>query len=438
MVLRRSGQTLVVQVSQLAAMAGIAILLTRSAGAAGLGRYTLLSLLAQLATLASGIGISWAAIHHVGTGKHQLRDIVSTVLGAALASGIVALALVGASYLVASHTFYREVTPVQIGLALVAIPLLQLNTAAASVLLGANLPVRYALLNLVQFGVAFLLQAGLAAAGLLSASSGLAAWVAGILLSLTVGLTLLHRLAPLGVRVKRAVLVDLAGYGFQGYMANVAALLNYRIDSLLVNGLVGIVALGYYSVAVAMAETVWYVANATSLVMFPLVSSLSRPEADRITPKVCRNTLLATAVAALVLFVASRPLLRLLFTDAMAPALQPLWLLLPGAVCLSVGKVIASYLSGIGKPIYATWIATANVGLTVILDVILIPRFGIAGAAAATSIVYIVLTAASIVVFMRESGSGFFETVLPQREDPNDYLKVIRLLRGKPQGQLRL
>ena len=101
--------------------------------------------------------------------------------------------------------------------------------------------------------------------------------------------------------------------------------------------------------------------------------------------------------------------------------------------------MIASYLSGIGKPVYATWIATANVGLTVILDVILIPRFGIAGAAAATSIVYIVLTAASIVVFMRESGRGFFETVLPQREDPNDYVRLIRSLRGnRPEGQLRL
>src|ERR1700730_4173147 len=439
MVLRRSGQTLVVQVLQLAAMAGIAILLTRAAGAAGLGRYTLLSLLAQLATLASGLGISWAAIHHVGAGKHELSDIVSTVLGTALASGVVAVALVGASYLVASHTYFREVTQVQIGLALVAIPLLQLNTAAASVLLGANRPVRYALLNLIQFGIAFVLQSGLAAAGLLSASTGLAAWVAGILVSLTVGLALLSTLAPLGIRVKRAVLIDLGGYGFKGYMANVAALLNYRIDSLLVNGFVGIVALGYYSVAVAMAETVWYVANATSLVMFPLVSSLSRAEADRITPKVCRNTLLATALAAIVLFLASRPLLRLFFTDAMAPALQPLWLLLPGAVCLSVGKVIASYLSGIGRPVYATWIATANVGLTVILDVILIPRFGIAGAAAATSIVYIVLTAASIVVFMRESGRGFFETVLPQREDPNDYVRLIRSLRGnRPEGQLRL
>jgi O-antigen/teichoic acid export membrane protein len=152
---------------------------------------------------------------------------------------------------------------------------------------------------------------------------------------------------------------------------------------------------------------------------------------------VCRNTLLATALAAIALFFAGRPLLRLFFTDAMLPALRPMMLLLPGVVCLSVGKVIASYLSGIGKPGYATWISSINVVLTVILDIILIPRFGIAGAAGATSIVYIVLTAASIAVFIRESGRGLVETVVPQRSDLRDYVRIVSGLRVGA-GQLRL
>ena len=45
----------------------------------------------------------------------------------------------------------------------------------------------------------------------------------------------------------------------------------------------------------------------------------------------------------------------------MISALHPLWLLLPGIVTLTAAKVISSYLSGIGKPIYSTYIAAGTV-----------------------------------------------------------------------------
>jgi len=40
-----------------------------------------LSLIAYLSALAAGAGISWSAIHHVGSGKHAVGEVVSTVLG---------------------------------------------------------------------------------------------------------------------------------------------------------------------------------------------------------------------------------------------------------------------------------------------------------------------------------------------------------------------
>jgi Na+-driven multidrug efflux pump len=101
----------------------------------------------------------------------------------------------------------------------------------------------------------------------------------------------------------------------------------------------------------------------------------------------------------------------------MSLAVVPLWLLLPGVFTLSGAKILTSYLSGIGKPIYATWIAGGGLVLTVILDLFLIPRFGIAGAAAASSIVYTLTAAACIYCFRLESGAGILETVIVQPQD---------------------
>jgi len=108
----------------------------------------------------------------------------------------------------------------------------------------------------------------------------------------------------------------------------------------------------------------------------------------------------------------------------MLPALHPLWLLLPGIVTLTAAKVISSYLSGIGKPTYSTYIAAGTVALTVALDLFLIPRYGISGAAAASSIVYTCTAVASVWIFKYESGAGLMETLIVQPEDFVRYRRV--------------
>jgi O-antigen/teichoic acid export membrane protein len=159
--------------------------------------------------------------------------------------------------------------------------------------------------------------------------------------------------------------------------------------------------------------------------MFPHVSSLERKEADRITPVVCRNTVFMTLLGAVAMFAISRQLIQFVFGSGMVPALHPLWLLLPGIVTLSAAKVISSYLGGIGKPIYSTYIAAVTVTLTVGLDVLLIPRYGISGAAAASSIVYTCTAIASVWIFKIESGAGFLETLFVR---PDDFVRYRRVL----------
>jgi O-antigen/teichoic acid export membrane protein len=201
--------------------------------------------------------------------------------------------------------------------------------------------------------------------------------------------------------------------------------MNYRLDALIVNGLLGLVSVGYYSIATAMAETLWYGANALALVMFPHVSSLERNEADRITPVVCRNAVFMTLIGAVLMFAISRQLIQVVFGSSMVPALHPLWLLLPGIVTQTAVKVIASYLSGIGKPIYSTYIAAGSLILTIALDLMLIPRYGINGAAIASSIVYTCSAAAAVWIFRFESGAGLLEILIVR---PSDFVRYRRVL----------
>jgi len=415
----------VIQLVQVAALVGITILVTRVTGAHGRGIYTLASSVAILAAMVTALGISWAAIYYIGQRLFPLADVASTLLTASLAAAGVAMVGIAAAYLLFQNTYFHEVSPTQALLMLALTAFLQLATTTSSIVLGTNRPLHYAAITMIQVVVALVIQVILAAAGSLTATSALVALVVGAATSAGYGLVLVGREVPLRLGLDSKVLRSFFNFGIRGYAANLMMLLSYRLDALIVNGLRGVTSLGYYSVATAMAETLTYGAVGFALILFPQVSSVERREADRITPVVCRNAVFMTLIGAVVMFVVSRQLILFVFGSGMTPALLPLWLLLPGIVSLAPTRVIASYLSGIGKPIYTTYIAAGAVILTVVLDLLLIPPFGISGAAAASSIVYTCTAVASVVVFKVESGAGLMETLVIRPDDFARYRRVL-------------
>ncbi len=425
MILRKGLLTNLIQVFQLLALVGITILVTRVTGAHGRGIYTLGSSVAILAAMITALGISWAGIYYIGKRLFPLADVVSTLLTVSVAAAGVAMVGLASAYVLFQHTYFKEVSPTQAVIIVALTALFQLATTSSSIVLGMNRPIHYAGISMVQLVVALVIQVILAVSGSLTATSALVALAVGAATSAAFGLVLVGREVPLRLGLDSRILRSFLNFGIRGYAANLMMFLNYRLDALIVNGLSGVVSLGYYSVATAMAETLWYGANGFALVMFPHVSSLERKEADRITPVVCRNTVFMTLLGAVAMFAISRQLIQFVFGSGMVPALHPLWLLLPGIVTLSAAKVISSYLGGIGKPIYSTYIAAVTVTLTVGLDVLLIPRYGISGAAAASSIVYTCTAIASVWIFKIESGAGFLETLFVR---PDDFVRYRRVL----------
>jgi O-antigen/teichoic acid export membrane protein len=426
MILRKGLLTILIQLFQFVALVGTIVLVTRVTGAHGRGIYALVYSLATLASMVTALGISWAGIYYIGKRLFPLEAVASTLLTVSTAAAAVTMIGLAAAYFLFQHTYFHEVSSTQALIMLVLAALLQLTTTTASIVLGMNRPLHYAAISLVQFGVALVIQVILALAGTLTATSALVALATGAATSTGFGLVLVGREVPLRLGLDAKILRTFLNFGIRGYAANLLQFLNYRLDSLIVNGLAGVVSLGYYSIATSMAETLWYGANGFALVMFPHVSSLDRKEADRITPVVCRNAIFMTLIGALVMLAISSPLILFVFgSDMVNHALIPLWLLLPGIVTLAAAKVISSYLSGIGKPTYSTYIAAGTVILTVALDLLLIPRYGISGAAAASSIVYTSIAAASVWIFKLESGAGLLETLVVRPDDFARYRRVL-------------
>jgi O-antigen/teichoic acid export membrane protein len=430
MMVRRSALTFVLQACQLVALIGVNVIVTRATGPAGKGIFTLMSLLVTLGTQITALGISWAATYFMGRRAFPIATIAGTLLTSSLVSAAATLAGLAGGFLLFRDSYFAAVSVPQLMVTLAIVPVVQFGNTLASIILAGNRPIQFAGVSLVQWVVALALQGALWRAGRLDPTTALVAWFVGATIGGIVAFRLVSRHVRLRFGLDRTVLRRLLGFGLKGYAANLLTFFNYRLDSLIVNALSGVASVGIYSVAVAIAEVIWNVAGAISTVMFPHISSLDRKEANRLTPVVSRNVWFLTLVGVVGVAVIGRWMIEFVFGTVMLAAVTPLLLLLPGILALSGAKILSSYLSGIGRPIYATWISAGSLALTITLDLTLIPRYGIAGAAGASSIVYTITAAATLYVFRKESGAGIVETVVIQPQDFAYYARAVKAVAG--------
>jgi Na+-driven multidrug efflux pump len=93
-----------------------------------------------------------------------------------------------------------------------------------------------------------------------------------------------------------------------------------------------------------------------------------------------------------------------------------LWLL-PGIVAFSVVNVLAAYLAGTGKPRLNLMVSSIALIVTVVLDLLLIPRLNIVGASIASTASYSLGAILTVALFIRQTGTAPREVLLPTKED---------------------
>ena len=180
-------------------------------------------------------------------------------------------------------------------------------------------------------------------------------------------------------------------FGLKGHVGNVIQFFNYRLDMFIVNYFLGPAGAGLYSVSVRLAELLWYLPNAVGFAIFPKVAATGAEIMNTFTPRVFRMTLGLTVLGALGLALLGKPIIQLVYSSVFEGAYVPMLVLLPGVVLLGGAKVLTNEMAGRGYPLYNSVNTSLTLMVTVLLDWVLIPRFGIIGAALASTIAYITM-----------------------------------------------
>jgi O-antigen/teichoic acid export membrane protein len=192
-------------------------------------------------------------------------------------------------------------------------------------------------------------------------------------------------------------------FGLKAYIDNLLQFFNYRFDVFVVNYFLGASNVGFYTIAVSLGEIIWFIPNAVAGVLFPRTASSTPEAANCFTPIVFRHTFLLTTFSAVFLFIISRTTILLFFGEQFISSLLPLWILLPGIIMLSLSKILMGDLNGRGLAQYGSYSSGISLIITLTLDILLIPRIGIVGAALASTVAYATKMVIVIYLFLRES-----------------------------------
>jgi O-antigen/teichoic acid export membrane protein len=218
------------------------------------------------------------------------------------------------------------------------------------------------------------------------------------------------------LRPSVALLQEELRFGSRSLFGTVAERLQFRADAFIVNAFHGVRQTGVYSVTSGLAETLWYIPNALGTVMF---SRAVDPKADsgRIAAVLTRTTIAVALATAIPAFALGPRLVRVVYGSAFTDAGVALRLILPGIVAYSVVAVLSRYIVGQGRPGVGTFVLMTGLLLNIAANLILVPRFGINGAAASSSISYGLTAVLTLAVFRRLSGRGIAETLIIRGSD---------------------
>ena len=217
-------------------------------------------------------------------------------------------------------------------------------------------------------------------------------------------------------------------YGWKAHLSNILSFLNYRVDMFLLNWFINPVAVGIYSIAVGIAERLWIFSGSAATVMFPRIAELKHDESSRkeLTPLVSRSMLWIPLILSIPIFITAPFIIEFLLGINFIKSSLLLRILLPGIVLGSLGRILANDISARGFPQINMYIDSVIAVSNIILNIILIPRIGIAGAAVATTICYGTNTVVKIKAYSVIAKVKWYKTFIPEKEDLRLLNKAIR------------
>ena len=415
--LRRSVlETYATRVLVLAVTFATAVVIARELGPTGRGFYAVAATLGAIGVQFGNLGLHASNIYHVAKDRALLPALIGNTLAVVFAACVVT-ALSGIGLI-----FWPNLSPVHgtlLLLALASVPVGLAYMLTQGLLLGVNEVRAYNKIECRGKFIALVLICvpALVHRGTVELLFGMT--LSSVMLSFLWALLRLRRISMEPPELSLAVFRRSISTGINAYMILFFGFLVLRIDLLMVKYLLGASEAGYYSISQVLAENTMMFPVVVGLLLFPKLSATKEKEEKvRLANKAVLVTAALMLPVVVIAALAAAPIISIAFGRNFLPAVAPFVWLMPGTYFLGIETVMVQLLNSEGFPpiIVAAWIADTIVNVAV--NFWAIPRYGITGASAVSSVCYfLIFLIVSAVVWKRNYAQRPAAVCVPQVND---------------------
>jgi len=209
-----------------------------------------------------------------------------------------------------------------------------------------------------------------------------------------------------------------AAFSIKGGLSAVVTLLALRVDIIIVGSTLTKSSLGIYTTALALAELLTILSRSVTWATTARISTGSRSDAVILTAKVIRLLLAGQLAAAAILLAAGPYAIHLMYGPRFDGAALLLRIVLVRVVVYSVDGIVSYFISvRAGRPGLQFAFELGTLVLCAVSTLFAVHPWGLVGAAGAATATFLLAFVAKLSYFVRITGIGPRDVLLPRRSD---------------------
>lgn len=375
------------------------IILGKELGPSGLGLYTLIFSIYMFGTIFASFGIEAAMTQYISRyvdNLDRIKDSVNSGIIGSLASGL----LMGTFlYLLSNRIslsfFHNPEMIILLKITALCYPFIAIQKATLGVLNGLREMKQFAFINVIQNIAIVFLSVFLVFYFNMNVIGAVIGFVAPTIITGLLSVYSIKEYISIypslhSGHFNKQLVGKLFWFGYYTVLGNSISMINTQIDTWLIGHFMTDVQVGIYTVAVIFIQGITLLPSSIQRITTPIISRYYGQKDYSSIKKLIKDVTLKTftlvVFLSLLLALLGKHLISFLFTVEYLPAYVPLLILLIGYSIYAPWSAIGAIFYSIGKIKVSFRINILCATMNTIMNIILIPKFGLVGAASATSI----------------------------------------------------
>ena len=403
---------------------GTSIITARYIGPEGNGIIAALLVYPSLFMSIGSLGIRQSTTYFLGKGIYTETEIKQAITQIWMLSTVFSVL---ASFFLIRYFSQIGDNLLLVSLALLPIPFSLFNTYNSGIFLGKNDIKTFNKINWIPSLIVFLgtlvlvVGVGLDVAGAMLAAIGGPLFIAIILLFKN------KFIQDFSLKFDWKIIKTMLSLGVVYAISLLIINLNYKVDIILLDNLSTPYEMGIYSKGSAITQYLWQIPMLFSTIVFArsAVSTNDQMFSYKVA-QLLRVSFIFILIASIILFLFSELIITGMYGEAFRGSISVLNYLLPGVLVLTIFKVMNVDLAGKGKPWISMKAMIPALILNILLNFLMIPKYGSNGAALASTISYTFAGIVFLFFYSKEAEITVNEIITYRKTDFDPILNILK------------